>query len=333
MNRRDFLKAGSASLATTVLATTGLISWSPRSYAATINRTFFITDGYQTQITGDNVYFRGFSASSNVVHVPGESIVAQEGDTINITITNTLSTTHSFVIDGVVDRGDIRPGRTVTVSFSPTEAGTYMYYDNTNAPYNRLLGLHGGFAVMPSGRDDQLYAGSPRFVQQQFWIFNDIDPAWNNRLANGSNPNTNYDPRFFTINGLSGRPPGAPGSHDPSVDAMADPRSALHGHVGDRTLIRVLNAGKCDHSVHTHGNHMEWLSENGKVRDDVWSKDCIYLEKNMGAIDVIFPFESPPDAFPPVDTGTYPMHLHDEMSQTAGGGFYMFGALTDIYFE
>jgi hypothetical protein len=27
------------------------------------------------------------------------------------------------------------------------------------------------------------------------------------------------------------------------------------------------------------------------------------------------------------------MHLHSEMSQTSGGGFYMFGAMTDIYFE
>jgi hypothetical protein len=53
----------------------------------------------------------------------------------------------------------------------------------------------------------------------------------------------------------------------------------------------------------------------------------------MGKFDAIYPFESPPDAWPRVNTGTYPMHLHTEMSQTAGGGLYMFGALTDIYFE
>jgi hypothetical protein len=29
----------------------------------------------------------------------------------------------------------------------------------------------------------------------------------------------------------------------------------------------------------------------------------------------------------------YPMHLHNEMTQTAGGGLYMFGAMTDIFFE
>ncbi|MCK4710923.1 MAG: twin-arginine translocation signal domain-containing protein, partial [Gammaproteobacteria bacterium] len=77
MKRRDFLKAGSASLATTVLAGTGLISWTPRAHAATISKTFYITDGYQSMITGDNVYFRGFSSSNNVVNVPGESMVVQ----------------------------------------------------------------------------------------------------------------------------------------------------------------------------------------------------------------------------------------------------------------
>ena len=335
MKRRDFLKAGSASLATTVLSGTGLISWAPRAHAATISKTFYITDGYQTMITGDNVYFRGFSSSSNVVNVPGESMVAQEGDTMRITIVNRLSTSHSFVIDGIpgADTGSIRGGRSTTIEFTLDKAGTYMYYDKMNAPYNRLLGLHGGFAVMPNGRDDELYDGSPRFVQQQFWIFHDIDPVWNNTLANGNTPNTNYEPRFFTLNGLGGRPPGAPGAHDPNLDAMTDPRSAVHGHVGDRTLLRTLNAGKCDQSLHVHANHMEWLSENGEIRPDVWKKDCIYLDKNMGIVDVIFPFETPPDAYPPVSTGIYPMHLHSEMSQTAGGGFYMFGSMTDMYFE
>lgn len=333
MNRRDFLKAGSASFATTVLAGSSLISWTPRAEAATVSKTFYITDGYQTLITGDSVYFRGFSNANNVVNVPGESIVAQEGDTIRITLINTLSSSHRFKIDGVVDSGNISPGQTVTVQFTANNAGTYLYYDSSNAPYNRLLGLHGGFAVMPSGRDDQLYLGSPRFVQQHFWIFNDIDPVWHNRLANGSNPNTAYEPRFFTLNGLSGRPPGAPGAHDPNIDSLTDPRSALHGHIGDRTLLRIINTGKADQSVHVHANHLEWLTLNGNRRQDIWLKDCLYLDKNMGIIDAIYPFEIPPDSYPPSTMGTYPMHLHTEMSQTAGGGYYMFGAMTDIYFE
>ena len=343
MDRRSFLKLGSAGFATTVLSGAGLISWSPRAHAETVTKTFYITEGLVTMITGEDVYFKSFSGSNNTLTLPGESLTVQEGDTVELTIVNTLNTAHRFDIKGlnVPFRRNgrnyssiyIPAGSERTFTFEATTPGSYLYYDPSNSPYNRLVGLHGGLAIMPSGRSNQLFRGSRTFVQQHFWIFNDIDPVWHNRIRNGQTPNTPYEPRYFTLNGLGGRPPGAPGAHDPNVDAITDPRSALHGHIGDRTLVRMWNVGKADQSVHAHANHMEWLTENGQVRDDVWEKDCLYLEADMGSIDSIFPFETPPDSWPRVSTGAYPMHLHTEMSQTAGGGFYMFGAMTDIYFE
>jgi len=333
MKRRNFLKAGVGGFTGAALGASGLLSWSPRSYSATITHTFYITDGFIDQPDGVSVYFRGFSSASNSLNVPGESLIVQEGDTVTITIVNTLGTTHSFKIDGVVDSGQIRGGTSKTITFTPTTAGSYLYYDAQNAPYNRVTGLHGGLAVMPLGKSNQLYSGSPTFKIQKFWVFNETDPAWNNAVRNGQTPGSAFKPRYFTLNGLSGRPPGAQGNGNPDIDAMADHRSALHGRIGDRTLIRALNAGMAIHSVHTHANHMEWLTRNGQIRPSIWKKDIIPLEGNMGKVDMIFPFEAPPDAWPPASKGGYPMHLHDEMTQTAGGGLYMFGAMTDIYFE
>lgn len=336
MKRRDFLRAGSVGLAGAALASSGLLFWSPRAHAITVRKTFEITDGFIPQPDGLNIYFRGFSVSSNSLDVPGEHIIVQEGDTVEITINNNLGSSHSFVVDGIADSqvnsGRIRGGQSATVSFTATNPGSYLYYDGRNAPYNRVTGLHGGIAVMPSNYGDQLYAGSPTFMHQQFWIFNQTDPEWNNAVRNGQTPGSAFRPRYFTLNGLSGRPPGAPGNGNPDIDAMHDPRSALHGHIGDRTLVRMLNAGLAMHAVHTHGNHMEWLTTNGQIRP-VWKKDIIPLPGNMGSVDMIYPFEAPPDAWPPTTTGAYPMHLHDEMTQTAGGGLYMFGAMTDIFFE
>jgi hypothetical protein len=272
-------------------------------------------------------------------------MIVQEGDTVRITVINTLGTSHSFVIDGMVDSGRISGGQSRTIQFTAGAPGSYLYYDGRNAPYNRLTGLHGGFAVMPQGSSNQVYSGSPTFVQQYFWVFNECDPAWNNAVRNRQTPSGRYTPRYFTINGLSGRPPGAPGAMDPAIDSMADPRTKLDGHLGDRTLIRCLNAGLAKHSVHTHGNHMEWLTSNGQVRPAVWEKDIVPLDGNGGGADVIYPFDPVPDAWPPMTNTTlrqaenegrhsaYPMHLHDEMTQTAGGGSYMFGAMTDIYFH
>ena len=339
MKRREFLKISATGLAGAAGAI-GMLSWMPRAYAATVSKTYYITEGliaFPGQVNGTpadvDVYFKGFSSASNTLTVPGESFIVQEGDTVEVTIVNTLDTTHSFVIDGMVDSGPIAGGQTKTVSFTANSVGSHLFYDSTNAPYNRLVGLHGGMAVMPFGSSNELYAGSPTFTQQLFWVMHDIDPDWHARIQNGQTPNTTYTPRHFTLNGLIGRPPGAVGSKDPAVDAMVAPGTALHGHVGEPALLRVLNPGKCMHSVHTHGNHMHWLTSNGQVRPAIWQKDIVPMDGNMGKVDVIFPFEAPPDAWPQVTTGIYAMHLHDEMTQTSGGGYYMFGNITDIFFE
>lgn len=333
MRRRTFLKISSGAILGSVTGAASFLTWTPRAEAATIEKTFYITEGYIEQPDGVNVYFRGFSSDSNSLNVPGESLIVQEGDTIRITVVNTLGTSHRFTVEGHNVDMSVSGGSQRTVTFTAGSSGTYFYYDSSNEPYNRLVGLHGGLAVMPRGSDNEVYNGSPTFVQQKFWLFHDIDPVWHQRIRDHRTPSTQYSPRYFTLNGLSGRPPGAPDAMNPEVDSMADPRSALHGHVGDRTLLRVMNAGLCQQSVHCHGNHVEWLTDNGNIRPDVWLKDCIYLEGDMGKSDLIYPYEVPPDSWPPAPTGDYPMHLHTEMSQTAGGGLYMFGAITDIYFE
>ncbi len=337
MKRRTFIKLSAAgfagAMASACGSAPGLLGWGGRERPLSVGMTLYLTDGYVTQPDGVDVYFRGFSDAEGSLTVPATSLVVGEGDTVQLTVVNTLSTTHSFVIDGVVDSGPIAPGQTQLVEFVASQAGSYLFYDGQNAPYNRLLGLHGALAVMPLGSTTELYAGSPSFVQQYVWIFNDVDPVWHEELRLGNTPTTDFIPRYFTINGRTSRPPGHPEHGDPNIDSMANPDTKVRGSIGDRALIRIFNAGLCCHSLHWHGNHVEWLTRNGQQRPDVWKKDSIFLENNLGAMDVIYPFEPPPDAFPPVTTGMYPMHLHDEQTQTAGGGNYLFGAMTDIMFE
>jgi FtsP/CotA-like multicopper oxidase with cupredoxin domain len=340
MERREFLKAGTAGVAS-LLAGTGLLTWSQRSEAATISKTIYITDGTKTMPDGVSVYFKGFSDSSADLTVPATPIICQEGDTLQITVINRLAVTHNFVIGGLkagdpplVSSGDIAAGGSKTITYTiPTgKAGSYLFYDNKTS-YNVFLGLHGGLAIMPAGKSNQLYSGSPTFKKQLFWVFTDIDPALNSAVQRGVTVPTNFTPRYFTINGQTSLPPGAVGFDDPTRDAMANPSTQLAGVVGDRTLVRMLNAGMCSHAVHTHANHMEWLTDRGTVRPSIWKKDVIQLRNQLGKIDAIYPFEAPPDAYPPVTKGHFPMHLHDEMSQTAGGGMYLFGAMTDIIFK
>ena len=330
MKRRNFIKFG---LATPLVATSQWLSWIPRAHAAIVNRTYFVTQGNIVQPDGVSVFFKGFSDSSTTLRIPGQPLIVGEGDTVNLTIINTLATEHSFAIDGVTDSGPIAAGQTATLSFTAPAAGSYMFYDNLNAPYNRLLGLHGGFAVMPASSAKELYTGSPTFKKQLFWIFNDIDPVWHEQLRANLVPNTTFIPRYFTLNGKTSRPPGAVGYADPLLNSLYDPATKLEGFINDRTLLRVLNAGQCIHSMHWHANHVEWLTQNGTLRPTIWLKDVVPLDNNRGACDVIYPFEPPPDAWPPVFSGHYVMHLHDEQSQTAGGGMYQFGAAATIMFK
>ena len=330
MQRRDFLRIGTVGAAGALY--NSLFEWTPRAHAATITRTIYITDGNIAQPDGVSLYFKGYSSSATVLNVPGSSFLVQEGDTVVINLYNNLGTDHSFVIDGVIDSGVVRGGTAKTIQFTAPRAGTYLYYDKLNAPYNRVVGLHGALGVMPTSVSDQLYAGSPKFKKQLFWVFNEVDPLWNNRVRDRLTPTSEFKPRYFTLNGQSQRPPGAPGYSDPAINSGYNPATKVKGMIGERTLIRVLNAGMCSHSIHWHANHVEWLTQNGATRPDIWKKDTVPLDNNLGRVDVIFPFELPPDAYPAVSTGHYVMHLHDEMTQTAGGGRYQFGAATSIQF-
>lgn len=345
MKRRTFLKFSSASAAAAFTGTAGLIAWQPRAHAATISKEIWITEGTITQPDGVDVYFRGFSGSNVNLDVPGQVLVMAVGDTYNLTIHNSLNSSHNFVVDELGINTSIPAGSTRSVTIAASNPGTFIYYDNSDLPNNRLVGLHGALVVFPSGANTAIEAGRDMPIHDFVWLFHDIDPVWHDAIRRGNKPPNNYVPRYFTLNGLNGRPPGAVGAHDPAVDSMVDPRTALHGALGDRTMVRCINTGRAQHAVHCHGNHMEWLSLNGKQRQDVWLKDVIALDGNGGRIEFIYPFETPPDAWPPIDNNTfiqaeaegrhtaYPMHLHDEMTQTAGGGLYMFGALTDIYFN
>jgi FtsP/CotA-like multicopper oxidase with cupredoxin domain len=271
-------------------------------------------------------------------------------------------------VQGEVGRGVIvEPGETVELSFRAPAAGSYLYEDHLNAPVNRVLGLHGPMEVLPA-RGNTPYSRPTEAVQRLFddlgrtehfpgepwhpdrttiWVFNAIDPHFHERAEHGEeiDPEEFVEtclPRYFTINGLSG----AYAAHDPSVVA--------EGRIGQPHLIRLLNAGPTYDSPHIHGNHVYILSRvdealENRVQDNVVLVDTIVL-KPQERMDWLLPFIRPQDI--PGDPNVplrellreelsmtlggvsqsvlkYPMHDHVEMAQTAAGGNYPQGAVTD----
>lgn len=318
--RRSFLTVGAAGVAAAAGAG-GLLYGSSRAEAQRISVRLFVNDGLLPLRDGTRAYHWGFSPTPGLVSMPGNVIRAIEGDTLVVSITNTLSEPHAFAVDAVVDSGPIAPGATKLVSFDAPPAGTYLYRDPLNSPVNRVLGLHGALVVSPAGAAQVPFPGGPRFVREFVWVFTCIDTRWSElaRLGRPIDPDT-FEPRVFLINGRFG---------DFSVQALD---TSPHGRVGEPALIRMINAGLTVKSIHFHGNHVRVLARDGEPPPVPLNKDTVFMDRGQ-VVDVFLPFDPPVDAFPPVRESEFPVHDHEELTQTLEGGLYPNGLLTDFVLE
>lgn len=174
------------------------------------------------------------------------------------------------------------------------------------------------------------------------WVFSQIDPSLNARFAaretiDPSSIRDNFTPRYFTINNLSGFDTAI---HSTDAGEEHDGRAARimpSARQGQPCLLRCMNAGLANHAVHIHGNHCFELSEsdykgNRHISNNIYELDT-WLLRPMQRIDMLLPYERPPDAavWPPTEEPfpmRYVMHCHFEISQTAAGGNYPQGAVT-----
>ncbi len=200
------------------------------------------------------------------------------------------------------------------------------------------------------------------------WVFNVIDPDKAELAAAGSTaiaPSTflgGFLPQYFTLNGKSGffsAQHGHDGMNDAEAhvnglentlsvaDGLFDPQASIsiRGTVGQPLVIRSLNAGLMWQSPHIHGNHVYPLSHANVLdaRRDILSNLTMLDTWALGPGDIkdlLLPFIQPPDIpqatwdrlitdssdelFPLI----YPMHDHNEISNTAAGGNYPQGAAT-----
>jgi hypothetical protein len=295
---------------------------------------------------------------------PRRVIVAETGSEIRLRITNRLPEPHTFTIDGVVDAtlGPAgSPTATKDIEFPAPAAGTYVYRDTANAPVNRVLGLFGVLVVVPADAPWTLDGSEGEFERQFVWIFHDIDPDWARRAQLGTpiDPaRTLSVPRYFTINDRSGVfAAGVSPDEAENHRTHEDTKPSGHGRrvnvrdfsdpdFGTGQLLRLVNTGIAIHQPHFHGNHV-WtlavdnevlsrssakMSPDGHILMQLW-EDVVELDP-MQTKAVMLPVKPPSDALAVVLENqqcdyAYPMHCHAEMSQTAGGGLYPGGMVTD----
>lgn len=303
---------------------------------------------------------------------PRRTIVAETGSTVTLRVHNRLSGPHELAIPDVLipgqtlTTGQIQPGGTAELRFTPTAAGTFLYTDRGNVPVERILGLHGALVVVPAGDRWRNKPGGTEFERQWLWLCQDVDPEWGRRARAGETIDpvaTPALPRYFMLNDRSGFQSLAvakdehvnESSHEETL-ASGFPRQSDvrnfskpdgQGSVFTGQMIRMVNLGVAIHQMHFHGNHV-WTVRKNLVdfpRDARLARmeeghvilqqfeDVVELEP-LERKEIILPVKRPPDAIDEVWNArkvdwTYPMHCHAEPSQTAAGGLYPGGLVAD----
>ncbi|WP_374969693.1 multicopper oxidase domain-containing protein [Terrabacter sp. BE26] len=327
-----------------------------RAAADVVNAGLFVLNGSRTMIDGLVVPFVGFGSTADRLELPSGQLEVQTGDTINLTITNKSTLPTGFAVPAApgfagVATAPIAVGDTRMVTFTaPSSPGTHHYVGTVNGSVatGQALGATGPLVVLPrtAARTsvDALFPGvrtrarrQPLFgvgappalpalvVQERTWLFSELNPTTAYDLAGGrvSLP-SDPEPEYFLINGLSGML----AVEDPFTNITG--RAGGLGQPGDSTLVRMINTGRAPRSVHLHGNHFWVLSHP----DTPWLigafKDTVRVPP-ASAVDVLVPLEAPPDSLPMVNRGQkYVVHDHIEMAETASGGHYPSGMVSEM---
>jgi FtsP/CotA-like multicopper oxidase with cupredoxin domain len=283
---------------------------SAASHAASY--TFFIKAGTHTinGAGGTTIKVWGYTDNSAAAPmVPGPVIESHEGETVTVYVYNQDSRPHNFVVAGLTtDTIAIPASSNKTYTFTTPSAGVYLYSDTLNNNVNREMGLYGAVVVRAAGGANVAWTGGPSFNMERLWVTSDMDKArWNDVASTGGTVNTaTYKPNFFMMNGLGGH------------DAMRDPATTLTGSVGQVGLVRVVNAGLFDESLHFHGNHLQIIAVNGTRPTAQWV-DTINVKAGQTMM-VLYKIKY---------AQTFPMHVHTAQMETANG-VYLNGTATLI---
>jgi len=75
------------------------------------------------------------------------ALTAKVNQPVNLTYVNEGVIDHAFVIDGLVDDQKVKPGETVTFTFTPHAAGAFKFY--CAMPGHEMAGMVGMLTVAP----------------------------------------------------------------------------------------------------------------------------------------------------------------------------------------
>lgn len=282
LNRRTLLqRAGLASLTAGMLATTAkqyfTIGNQPQaveSASANVPRikTFDLkAQEFDWEIaTGKVVRAWGYNE-----HIPGPEIRVREGDDVRIRLQNDLpvpTTIHWHGInvhpamDGVagLSQAAIEPGAEFIYEFTATPAGSRWYHSHTDPALQVPMGLYGPLIIEPM-QPIRTYDRDYTSILGE-WDLELTPDVAAGRVKRGAGDSMmrggELGGDLYLINGRT--------------HGMIPPFIVKEG---DRTLIRLMNAGHMPHAFHTHGHSFTIVATDGNPVPTgmEWKKDTLLI--------------------------------------------------------
>jgi FtsP/CotA-like multicopper oxidase with cupredoxin domain len=244
---------------------------------------------YISSADGNVHYAWGYANGNGRMQYPGVTMIVNQGDTVTVTLSNELPVPApvSMVFPGqsnVVASGgtpglmtsEVLPGGgSVTYSFVAGNPGTYLYHSGSNPALQVEMGLLGALIVRPASPDPlhQAYAHpGTSFDHEYLFLITEMDPLIHAQvdaqvMANPASvpvvDTSAFRPTLWFLNGRN-----AP---DVMLDANVpwlptQPYNCLpRMHAGEKILMRVINAGRDLHPLHTHGNNTWLIARDGRL--------------------------------------------------------------------
>lgn len=245
--------------------------------------TFTLTakDGYISTPDGNSVYMWGYANGGGLMQYPGPTLIINQGATVTVNLTNTLSVPVSVVFPGqqvtasggsagLLTQEALPAGSPVTYTFTATHPGTYTYYSGTRPELQIEMGLFGTIIVRPATAGQAYNHVATAYDREYLFVLSEIDPTIHGLVETGQMnviDNTTYKPVYWFINGRA-----AP---DTLLDAASpllpyQPYDSLpRMHPGETMLLRVVGAGRDLHPFHTHGNHAFIIARDGRLLESI----------------------------------------------------------------
>jgi hypothetical protein len=240
--------------------------------------------GYVETPDGNSVFMWSYADADTGGHFqsPGPVLCVNQGETVTVSLHNTLSEPVSITFAGQQAVGatgaagllatEAPAGGDATYTFVAGQPGTYGYESGSDPAKQVEMGLYGALVVRPAGHPDYAYDTASRFdpSREYLLLLGEIDPDLHHAVETGGTYDfTQLHNRYFTVNGrefpdtvqdngvpwLPNQPYGALVRIKP-YDPVGNPQPAL---------IRMANLGALNHPFHPHGNHLRMIAQDGRL--------------------------------------------------------------------